>query len=251
MRMAVAGGTGVVGRHVVAVLRERGHDAHVLTRSTGVDVTTGDGLDTALRGVDVVLDVTNVPTMRRRAAVDFFTVSTSHLLAAEERAAVRHHVVLSIVGVDEVDTGYYAGKRRQEELALVGRVPATVLRTTQFHEFAGQVLDRFRLGPIAPAPRMPTRPVAAREVAEALVDIASAPAAGRAPDLGGPEIHDLPDLMARVLRARRERRWLVPLRVPGSAGRAMADGALLPGAGARFGTWTFDLWLAETHGALG
>jgi hypothetical protein len=100
----------------VAVLRERGHDVAVLARSTGVDVTTGQGLDAALEGVAAVLDLTSTATTRRRTATEFFTAGTSHLLTAEEQAGVGHHVVLSIVGVDEVDTGYYLGKRRQEEL---------------------------------------------------------------------------------------------------------------------------------------
>ena len=114
MRVAVAGGTGVVGRHAVAVLRERGHDVAVLARSTGVDVTTGRGLDAAMEGVAAVLDLTSIATSRRRTAIEFFTAGTSRLLAADEQAGVGHHVVLSIVGVDEVDTGYYVGKRRQE-----------------------------------------------------------------------------------------------------------------------------------------
>ena len=121
------------------------------------------------------------------------------------------------------------------------------MRATQFHEFAGQILDRFAVGPIAPAPRMRIRPVAAREVAEVLADLGTAPAAGRVPDLAGPQIHELPDLMARVLRARKQRRWLVPVRLPGRAGRAMAEGGLLPGAAARLGTCTFDAWLAEIN----
>ena len=102
MRVAVAGGTGVAGRHAVAVLRERGHEVRVLSRSAGVDVTTGQGLDTALAGVATVVDVTNVPTTRRRAAVHYFTTATTRLLHAEKRAGVSHHVVLSIVGIDEI-----------------------------------------------------------------------------------------------------------------------------------------------------
>ena len=250
MRVAVAGGTGVVGRHAVAVLRERGHDVQVIARSTGVDVATGDGLEVALTGVDVVVDTTNVPTMRRSRAIGFYTAATANLLDAEKRAGVGHHVVLSIVGIDEVDYGYYLGKRRQEELALAGDVPVSVLRTTQFHEFAIQMLDRPRLGRLAFVPRMRTQPVAAREVGEALADLAVAPAVGRAPDLGGPEAHDLPDLVGRVVRHVGERVRLVPVRVPGRAGRAMAAGALLPGPSATLGTRTFEAWLADPDGLV-
>ena len=152
-RIAVAGGTGVVGRHVVEALSAAGCEPVVLARSTGVDLATGAGLDAALRGVQGVVDVANVATQRRSTAVGFFTAATSALLAAGARAGVRHHVVLSIVGVDRVDTGYYAGKRAQEQLVLGGDVPATVLRSTQFHEFAEQVLTIAK-GPVAPVPSM-------------------------------------------------------------------------------------------------
>ena len=140
-RIAVAGGTGVVGRHVVEALAAAGCEPVVLARSTGVDLSRAAGLDATLTGVRAVVDVSNVVTQRRAAAVGFFTATTSALLTAGARAGVRHHVVLSIVGVDRIDTGYYAGKRAQEELVLAGDVPATVLRATQFHEFAGQVLS--------------------------------------------------------------------------------------------------------------
>ena len=125
-RVAVAGGTGVVGRHVVEALAGAGCEPVVLARSTGVDLVRGAGLDAALRGVRAVVDVSNVATQRRRSAVGFFTAATSALLAAGARAGVRHHVVLSIVGVDRVDAGYYAGKRAQEELVTAGDVPASV-----------------------------------------------------------------------------------------------------------------------------
>src|SRR6478672_10907419 len=142
MRIAVAGGTGLVGSLVVAEVRQRGHESVVLARSTGVDLTTGEGLRDALEGVDVVIDASNVDTLKRRVSVAFFEAVTGHLLKAEQAMGVGRHVVLSIVGVDRVDFGYYAGKVRQEEMARDGAIPATVLRSTQFYEFAGQLLER-------------------------------------------------------------------------------------------------------------
>lgn len=248
MKVAVAGGTGVAGGHAVRVLRERGHDVRVLARSTGVDVATGRGLEAALAGVDAVVDATNVPTTRRRAAVEFFTASTMQLQRAGHRAGVGHHVVLSIVGVDAVDFGYYVGKRRQEEVALAGDVPASVLRTTQFHEFAVQTMDRLRVGPLVFVPQMRTQPVAAREVGAVLADLAVGPAVGRAPDLGGPAAYAVIDLVRRVRAHLGRRERLVPLWLPGRAARAMASGALLPGPGARHGTLTFDAWLTDPDG---
>ncbi|MBD8868584.1 SDR family oxidoreductase [Nocardioides donggukensis] len=244
MRIAVAGGTGVAGRHTVRALADAGHDVVVLARSHGVDLADGQGLDAALARVEVVVDTSNVPTLNRRAAVDFFTEVTSRLLAAETRHAVRHHVVLSIVGVDRVDTGYYAGKRKQEELVRTGDVPWSILRATQFHEFPGQLLDR---GPssVALLPRMRIQPVAAREVGEDLARIATGPPLGAAPELAGPEVHELVDL-ARQLAARRGRpRRVVGVPVPGRAGRAMASGALLPSGPATRGIQTYAEWLAD------
>jgi uncharacterized protein YbjT (DUF2867 family) len=246
MRVAVAGGTGVVGRRVVEAVRAAGDEPVVLARSTGVDLVTGAGLDAALAGADAVIDVSNVATSRRGPAAAFFEAATGHLLAAGERAGVRHLVALSIVGIDRVDLGYYAGKRRQEELLAGGAVPWTVLRATQFHEFPAQLLGRSR-GPVAVLPRMRVQPVAAREVAGALATLAAGPAAGMAPELAGPEVHELGELAGRLLRARGERRPVVSLRLPGATGRALAGGGLLPqGPGPR-GQVTFAAWLAERY----
>ncbi len=206
---------------------------------------TGAGLDAALRGVQGVVDVANIATQRRSAAVGFFTAATSALLAAGARAAVRHHVALSIVGVDRVDTGYYAGKRAQEELVLGGDVPATVLRSTQFHEFAEQVLTIAR-GPVAPVPSMRVQPVAAREVAAHLVELVLAEPQGRAPELAGPEVRELTDLVRRLLRARGSRRVVLPLRGPTAASRAVTGEALLPTDAGPRGRQSFEQWLRAT-----
>jgi uncharacterized protein YbjT (DUF2867 family) len=241
-RIAIAGGTGVVGRHVVAAVAGSGAEPVVLARSTGVDLVTGHGLASAMRGVVAVVDVSNISTRKRRTSIDFFTSATTRLLEAGAREGVRHHVALSIVGVERVDSGYYAGKRAQERLVLAGPVPATVLRATQFHEFVEQVLALTR-GPVAPVPVMRVQPVAAREVATMLAALALQPAAGLAPELAGPEQHALPDLARRVLRRSRQRRYVLPLRAPLPSSRAVARGALLPtGSGPR-GTQTFDQWL--------
>lgn len=244
MRVAVAGGTGVVGAHTVEALTHAGHEPVVLARSRGVDLTTGAGLDGALAGVDAVIDVSNRPTLNRRKALEFFTTATARLLEAGARVSVRHHVVLSIVGVDRVDTGYYAGKVRQEELVRNGPVPFTVLRATQFHEFAEQMLARGR-GPVGLVPRMRVQPVAAAEVGEQLARVATGPATGSTVEMAGPEVHELVRLARRVAARDGRPRLVLPVPVPGAAGRAMATGALLPTGPATLGTVTFDDWLAE------
>lgn len=248
--VAVAGGTGVVGRHVVDVLAERGVPAVVLSRSHGVDLLAGAApeLSRVLDGVDAVVDCLNVATLRRDRAVDFFTRTSRLLVDAGRRAAVRHHVVLSIVGIDRVRTGYYAGKLQQEQVVRHSGVPATIVRATQFHEFAEQVLDRGAVGPVHLVPRIRVQPAAARQVAELLVDVALGPVLGTAPEIAGPAVHELPDLARDVLRARRRRGVVLGVRAPGQAGRAMAAGALLPEGEPRQTGTTFASWLAAQPG---
>ncbi len=243
MRIAVAGATGVVGRHVVAVAGERGHEVVPLARSVGVDLTTGAGLEQRLVGVDAVVDVTSVATQDKAASEAFFGDVTRSLVTAERAAGVAHHVVLSIVGIDDVPSGYYAGKLLQERLLAEGDQPWSVLRATQFHEFAEQVLHFVRLGPVSVVPRMTSQPVAAREVAEALVDLVEAGPSGRVPDLAGPEVLPMHRLARRVSRARGLGRRVVAVPVPGKAGRGMRDGSLTPGEAGVRGRTTFDEWL--------
>lgn len=157
MRIAIAGGTGCLGRYVVDAVRTAGHRPTVISRSRGIDVITRTGLDDALRGTSVVIDVTNMTTVSERKSTAFFQTATQNLIDAGQRAGVTHHLVLSIVGIDRVDLGYYKGKRVQERVALAGAVPTTVLRATQFYEFAGQMLARG--GPFAIVPRMTTQPI--------------------------------------------------------------------------------------------
>ena len=249
MKIAVAGGTGTVGRHVVDVVRERGDEPIALARSTGVDLVTGVGLAGALEGVDTVIDVASVQTLSDAASRDFFGAVTRTLLAAEVAAGVRHHVALSIVGVDDAPHGYYAGKVLQEELVMAGPVPWTILRATQFHEFAGQVFDAAKVGPLVLVPRMRSQPVAAREVAERLVALAVAEPAGRANDLAGPREERMAEMTRRwaATTGRRGRVLEVPL--PGAYGRALRDGTVLARPGSDIGMQTFEEWLAALAAA--
>lgn len=243
-RIAVAGGTGLVGRLVVDEVRRTGATPVVIARSTGADLTTGAGLDEALAGVDTVIDASNVETMSAKVSVGFFEAATGRLLEAGERAGVRHHVALSIVGCDAVDLPYYLGKRRQEELVGAGPVPWTIVRATQFHEFAGQLVDRSP-GPFALAPRMLSQPVAAAEVAALLVATALGEPQGTTRDLGGPQPERMDRLVRAELRRRGARRVVVPLPMAGATGRQVKDGGLLPGPGATLGRQTFEEWVAS------
>lgn len=243
-RIAVAGGTGMVGAHVVRILRERGHEPVVLARSAGVDLVTGTGVAAALEGVDAVIDVASTATSAERAAVAFFDVTTRNLLAAEREAGIGHHVLLSIIGVPEAPHGYYAGKARQEELVVAAGRGWSLLRAAQFHEFAVQMTQRMRVGPFVVSPAMRTQPVAAAEVAAALVDIAEGAPRGIDRELAGPRIESMPDMVRRYLRAIGRRTPVLGVALPGAFGRALRDGTILPGPDARLGSQTFDEWLA-------
>ena len=243
MRIAVAGGTGTVGRHVVDVARERGHEVVVLARSMGIDLVTGAGLDTALQGVDAVIDVTSTSTQSAAESERFFGTVTRNLLAAEQSAGVGHHLALGIVGSLDAPFGYYAGKKVQEELVTSGPVPFTILRATQFHEFAQQLHGGYTVGPLILVPKMVSQPVAAREVAERLVELTAAPA-GRVADLAGPRVEQMTDMVRAYGAAVGKRGLLVTVPLPGGFGKAMRDGTTLAGPGADLGRQTFDEWIA-------
>lgn len=249
MRIAIAGGTGTVGRHAVEAARAAGHEAVVLSRGSGVDVLTGAGLAGALAGADAVIDVTSIMSLSEKKARRFFETGTRNLLAAETEAGVGHHVALSIVGIDGIDTAYYAAKLAQERAVAAGPVPFTIVRAAQFHEFAGQVLSQVP-GPFAVAPRTLMRPVAAREVGAHLVRVAEGGPTGRAQDIVGPRDETLADVARRQLAFDGIRRRVLDVKLPGAYGAGLASGALRGGPDARQGEITFDEWLrSDDHRA--
>lgn len=244
MKIAVAGGTGKTGRLVVDRLTRDGHQPVVLARAAGVDLVQGHGLDDALRGVEAVVDVSDVRTLNAKKSIHFFRTATANLLTCAARHEVKHHVVLSIVGIDRVRSAYYLGKLAQEHEVMTGPVPWTILRATQFHEFAQQVLDQMP-GPIAVVPKMKSQPIAMREVADHLCELAAGSPQRRTLELAGPQVESTVDMARRLIARRAQHRLVIPLRLPGRAFRAMAEGALLPQAPGPRGTQTYEQWLAN------
>lgn len=244
MRIAIAGGGGTVGERVTRAVRKRGHEAVVLSRTAGVDVRDPGAVRRALEGVDAVVDVLNISTLNADHATEFFTAATAALLDAEMAAGVGHHVALSIVGVDRAPHGYYAAKLAQERLVESSGVPWSIQRATQFHDFARQMYDGARLGPLHLAPRGRVQPVGAEEVADRLVDLAEAGPAGRVADLAGPQEESLERMVRAYARAQGAGGWIPAISLPGGLGRAQRDGLLLPGPEAILGRQTFDAWLS-------
>jgi uncharacterized protein YbjT (DUF2867 family) len=244
--IAVAGATGLVGRAVVAALREGGHEPVEISRATGVDVVAGTGLDRALAGVSAVVDVLNSAARDADEAVAFFETTARNLLEAEQRAGVGHHVQLSIVNIDRFQgNAHYAGKRAQERVVETGPVPWTIQRATQFHDFAAMVARRTTRDRVATVPPLLVQPVAVADVATVLVELAAGAPQGRAPDLAGPEPQDLVDMARRTLSARGDRTRLRASWRDGPYGVDWAGEVLLPGDRARLGTTTFDTWLGQ------
>src|SRR3954464_6983904 len=180
MKVVVIGGSGLIGKKLVPILRQRGHEAVSASPSSGVNALTGEGLAKALVGAAVVVDVTNAPSWEDAAVMAFFDTSTRNLLAAEHAAGVGHHVALSVVGADRMpDSGYMRAKVNQEKLIEAGGVPYTIVRATQFFEFLGWIARPARGGATVRLPSAPMQPLAADDVAAALADVCvGAPADG-------------------------------------------------------------------------
>jgi uncharacterized protein YbjT (DUF2867 family) len=246
MKVAVAGGTGLVGSRVVDALHEAGDEVVVLTRSAGVDLVTGAGLSGALDSVEAVVDATSTPARTAEDARTFFGVVARHLQEASAAAGVRRVVTLSIVGLEAMASrAHYAGKLAQEAATRQGPVPATILRATQFHDFGGQLASWTRKGPFVPVPIQPVQTVALETVGHHLARLAHGDDEGTTVQLAGPQRSTLVDVVRRTLRARGDRALVVPLWLPGAAERAARGGAALPPDGAVIDGPSFDEWLAS------
>ncbi|KJY36185.1 NAD(P)H-binding protein [Streptomyces sp. NRRL S-495] len=256
----VTGGTGTLGRHVVPLLRAAGREVRVLTRNprpaadgvayvagdllTGADGkgAVGQGMDAALAGVEVVLHLAG------DAKNDEAT--TRNLVAAAQRAGVKHLVYISVIGADLVPLGYFRAKHAAEQAVVGSGIPYTTLRAAQFHDLTAKTAAAMGKLPLVPGlGGMRWEPVDARDVAERLVELALAAPAGLVPDLAGPAVRTLGDLTRDYLAAAGKRRPMVPLRVPGKVGRCYREGVNLARPGADRGTRTWEAFLAETFPA--
>lgn len=245
MRIVVIGGSGLIGARMVDRLRRDGQDVVAASRSTGVDILTGDGLRRAMAGAEVAVDVSNPPANAGLAAPDFFLASGRNIAAAGKAAGLRHLVTLSVVGADRLAAGaYFRGKLLQEKAAARSEIPFTLLRATQFFEFLPVIAEA---GSERGAVRVPVtlvRPVAADDVAAELANIATAAPARGMVELGGPEEFPLADAVGRALAATGDPR---PVAADSNAryfGIGLGGRTLLPGTGMRIGPTRLEDWLA-------
>lgn len=238
----VTGGTGTLGRPTVEKLRAAGHDVRVLSRRGGEgrtrgELLTGEGIPEALAGVDTVV---HLATHQRKDVALARTV-------LEHASGIRHLVLVSIVGVDQIPLPYYKGKVEIERLVAASGVPHTIQRITQFHDFVDMFLRVQRFSPVILAPSFRLQPIDVRDAADRLVELCEADAAGRAPDIGGPEQRAVRELAIAWKEARGSRRPVVPLRLPGRTFAAYGAGhQLVPGPA--FGTTVFEEFLARKYG---
>lgn len=243
MKIVVLGGSGLIGKKLISLLRERGHDALSASPSSGVNTLTGEGLAEALDGADVVIDVTNSPSFEERAVLEFFRTSTSNALEAEESAGVMHHVALSVVGADRLhDSPYMRAKVAQEGLIRASGRPFTIVRATQFFEFlsaiAGPGTDEVHVS------SAPMQPMAAADVAGALADVAVGPPANSTIEIAGPEAGAIAAFVEKALAASGGIRQVVADAQAPYYGAVLDEIGLLPsGANPLIGPMTHETWL--------
>lgn len=241
MKISVIG-TGLIGSQVVSDLAAAGHDVAGHSRSTGLDVLTGDGLDNAVRDADVVVDVTNSPTFDE-ASLDFFRTSVTNLLAAARAAEVGHIVTLSIVGVDQVpDMVYYRAKTLQEDLVKAGGIPYSIVRATQFMEFIAPTMDWTTDGEVVRLSATPIQPISSAEVAAEIARIATGTPLRGTHNIAGPDVFTLDELGRITLEATGDRRHVVT--DPAAGLFALAHGDVLTAPdGAHLAATHYRDWL--------
>jgi len=244
MKIVIIGGTGLIGSKLAIRLREKGHDVLQASPRTGVNTITGEGLDRALSGCEIVVDVANSPSFEDRAVLTFFGTSSRNLLAAAAAAKVRHHVALSIVGSYRLpDCGYFSAKLVQEDLIRRSTIPYTILRATQFFEFVGGIVDASSDGQIARLSPALFQPVASDDVAAALADVTLADPVNGTIELAGPERLSLDEFGRKYLAATKDPRKVVADIHARYFGAELDDRSLTPGGHPRLGAIRFDDWL--------
>jgi uncharacterized protein YbjT (DUF2867 family) len=248
MKIVVIGGTGLIGSKAVAILRQGSHEVVAAAPITGVNTITGEGLKEALAGAQVVIDLANSPSFEDKAALEFFQTSGRNLLAAEAAAGVRHHVALSIVGIDRnPEIGYFRAKVAQEKLIEASGIPYTIIRSTQFLEFLRGIADSSADGNIVRISPGLFQPIAADDVAAIVADVALASPRSGIVEIAGPERAPFNEFVARYLKAVGDPREVVSDPEARYYGGRVEECSLVPLGEARLGHISFDEWLRRSR----
>ena len=249
MKIAILGGTGLIGRRLAAQLRRDGHEVGVAARSTGVDLISGKGLAEALAGADVVVDTSNPGYADAAAMERFFTASAANLGGAAREAGIRHLVALSAIGAAEIDGGYYRAKLLQEARLCDAGLPFTIVRSAPFYEFIYKIVDAGGAGDTIRLPPVHMQPIGADDVAAALARIALGKPANGIVEIAGPNRHRLSDLAVTILTANEDMRSIVVDPEALYFG-AHFDGEPLTGEHPRFAHTSFEDWLRDWFAAV-
>ena len=243
MKIVVIGGSGLIGSKVVSQLRQDGHQVIAASPATGINTLTGEGLAEALADTDVVIDLANSPSFEDKAVMEFFQTAGHNLLAAEINAGVKHHVALSIVGVDIMQNiGYMRAKKVQEDLIQQSGVPYTIIRSTQFLEFMAGIVDQATVGKEVHLSDVKFQPIAADDVASFVVKYAlAAPINGRV-EIAGPERFEMYNIVKQYLQHKNDPRKVIPNGKPAYFGGEVTQTALVPAGQAELGTVNFEKW---------
>jgi len=244
MKIVIIGGTGLIGSRLVAKLRQHGQQAVAASPSSGVNSLTGEGLADVLKGASAVVDVTNSPSWEDAAVLNFFETSTRNLLEYEAAAGIGHHVALSVVGTDRLlDSGFFRAKMAQENLIKASSIPYSIVRATQFFEFLVKIADVSTEGNKVRLPSVLIQPMAADDVASALVGIAMGKPANGIVEIGGPEPFRLDELIRKDLAAHKDPRAVISDPNGSYYGITVSERTLVPDDGARLGETRFEDWL--------
>jgi uncharacterized protein YbjT (DUF2867 family) len=246
MKIVVIGGTGLIGSKLVAKLKQQGHDAVAASPKSGVNAVTGEGLSAVLAGADVVVDVANAPSWEPAAVLEFFELSSKNLAATEAAAAVKHHVVLSIVGTERSpDNSYFRAKLAQETIVKASPVPYSIVRATQFFEFLSAIGDMGAADDRIVVPTALFQPIAAEDVADRLAEVAMGQPLNGTIDIAGPEKAPFNEFIARRLKASGDARPVVGDPKAAYYGAPIDDTSLSPLGEARLGKTPLATWLAR------
>ena len=245
MRIVVIGGTGLIGSKLVAQLRDHGHEA-TPAALPNVNTLTGEGLVEALSGADVVVDVSNSPSLTDEAALNFFQTSTRNLLAAEAAEGVRHHVALSVVGTERLqESGYFRAKMAQESLIKAGSIPYSIVHATQFFEFVKSIADAATTGDVVKLSPALIQPMAADDVASAVGRIAVGPPINGVVEVAGPDQFRLDGLIRLGLAAKGDAREVIGDPEARYFGAVLRERTLLPGPDATIASTHFEDWISQ------
>jgi uncharacterized protein YbjT (DUF2867 family) len=247
LKIVVIGGSGLIGSKLVTKLREHGHQAVAASPNSGVNTLTGEGLAEVLEGASVVVDVSNSPSFEDAAVMKFFDTSTRNLLKYEAAEGVRHHIALSVVGTERLlESGYFQAKLAQENLLKGSSIPYSIIRATQFFEFAKSIADFSTDGNKVRLPPALIQPMAADDVAAAVGRIAVGPPVNGTVEVGGPEKFRLDELISRYLAACKDPREVVTDPHARYYGVELSESTLVPGDDARLGETRFEDWLKRS-----